>query len=304
MRKADRNKQGTIFNIQKFSVNDGPGIRTTVFFKGCPLRCRWCANPESQLARPQVLWNLADCLNCHHCIEICPQKAISLQNGHIHVNHKQCNGCKKCVKECPGNALELEGELKSVEEVLRVVLQDRDFYEESGGGLTVSGGEILAQPDFAYELLLAAKEENLHTCCETTGFARPEIFDRVTEHVDYLFFDMKHWNSEKHLEGTGVSNELPLLNMKRAIEKGKTVLPRIPVIPGFNDSLNDAEEFSKTLHKAGTGKCQLLPFHQFGENKYHLLDQKYAYENLPSLHREDLENYRNVFLANGIEAFF
>ena len=304
MKKADRNKQGTIFNIQKFSVNDGPGIRTTVFFKGCPLRCRWCANPESQLAKPQVLWNIANCLNCHHCIDICPQKAFSLQDGHIHVDPRQCKGCKKCIKECPGNALELEGELKSVEEILEVVLQDRDFYEESGGGLTISGGEILAQPNFAYELLLAAKEENLHTCCETTGFAAPEIFDQVTEHVDYLFFDMKHWNSEKHLEGTGVSNKLPLLNMKRAIEKGKNVLPRIPVIPGFNDSPHDAEEFSKTLRNAGAKKCQLLPFHQFGENKYHLLDQKYAYENLPSLHREDLENYRNVFLSNNIEAFF
>lgn len=304
MKKADRNKKGTIFNIQKFSVNDGPGIRTTVFFKGCPLRCRWCANPESQLAKPQVLWNRANCLNCHHCIEVCSQKAFSLQDGHIHVDPRQCKGCKKCIKECSGNALELEGELTSVEKVLKVVLQDRDFYEESGGGLTISGGEILTQPNFAYELLLAAKEENLHTCCETTGFATPEVFDRVTEHVDYLFFDMKHWNSEKHLEGTGVSNELPLLNMKRAIKKGKTVLPRIPVVPGFNDSLDDAEKFSKALHKAGAKKCQLLPFHQFGENKYHLLDQKYAYENLPSLHREDLENYRSVFLSNNIEAFF
>ena len=160
------------------------------------------------------------------------------------------------------------------------------------------------QPDFAYELLLAAKEERLHTCCETTGFAKPEVFDRVTELVDYIFFDMKHWNRERHLEGTGVSNELPLLNMKRAIEKGKTVLPRIPVIPGFNDSLDDAKEFAKALRETGARKCQLLPFHQFGENKYHLLDRQYAYEDLPSLHREDLEDYRNVFVSNGIEAFF
>ncbi len=304
LRKADRTKQGTIFNIQKFSVNDGPGIRTTVFFKGCPLRCRWCSNPESQLAKPQILWNSKNCLGCRHCIEVCPRKAVSLLDGHIHVDHGLCDGCRKCAEECPGKALELDGELKSVEEVLEVVLQDRDFYEESGGGLTISGGEILMQPDFACELLLAAKEEQLHTCCETTGFAKPETFDRVAELVDYIFFDMKHWNRERHLEGTGVTNELPLLNMKRAIEKDKTVLPRIPVIPGFNDSLDDAEEFAKALREVGAEKCQLLPFHQFGENKYHLLDRQYAYEDLPSLHREDLEAYRNVFISNGIEAYF
>lgn len=304
MRKADRTKSGTIFNIQKFSVNDGPGIRTTVFFKGCPLHCRWCANPESQLSKVQVLWNQKSCVNCHHCIEICPKKAITLKKNCIQINHTLCSGCKKCVLECPGKALETEGEQKTVKEIIQVVLQDWDFYEESGGGLTISGGEILFQPDFAFELLLAAKEEGLHTCCETTGFVKPEIFDRVMEHVDYIFFDMKHWNPEKHIDGTGISNKLPLHNMKRAIANGKTVLPRIPVIPGFNDSLKDAKSFSETLHRIGAEKCQLLPFHQFGENKYHLLGQNYAYENQPSLHREDLKDYLNVFLVNNIHAFF
>lgn len=304
MRKADRTKSGTIFNIQKFSVNDGPGIRTTVFFKGCPLHCRWCANPESQLSKVQVLWNQKNCINCHHCIEICPKKAISLKENRIQLNHTLCSGCKKCVLECPGKALETEGEPKTVKEIIRVVLQDWDFYEESSGGLTISGGEILFQPDFAFELLLAAKEEGLHTCCETTGFASTETFDRIMEHVDYILFDMKHWNSEMHINGTGVSNKLPLLNMKRAITGGKTVLPRIPVIPGFNDSLEDAKSFSETLHRIGAEKCQLLPFHQFGENKYHLLGQNYAYENQPSLYREDLKDYLNVFLVNNIHAFF
>lgn len=304
MRKADRTKSGTIFNIQKFSVNDGPGIRTTVFFKGCPLHCRWCANPESQLSKVQILWNQKSCVNCHHCMEICPKKAITLKENRIQINHTLCDGCKKCILECPGKALEAEGERKTVKEIMQVVLQDWDFYEESGGGLTISGGEILFQPDFACELLLAAKEERLHTCCETTGFARTEIFDRVMEHVDYILFDMKHWNSEKHIDGTGVSNELPLLNMQRALASGKTVLPRIPVIPDFNDSLKDAEAFSETLHRIGAEKCQLLPFHQFGENKYHLLGQNYAYENQPSLHREDLEDYLSVFLVNNIHAFF
>lgn len=304
MPKANLEKQGTIFNIQKFSVNDGPGIRTTVFFKGCPLRCRWCANPESQLSKVQILWNEKNCMHCCHCTKVCTAGAASVRDGRIHIHDSLCNGCGKCIQECPGKALTREGETKTVGEIMQVVLQDKDFYEESGGGLTISGGEILFQPEFARELLLAAKEESLHTCCETTGFARPEVFDRVTEYADYLLFDMKHWNQQKHMEGTGVSNELPLKNMKRALEKGKTVLPRIPVIPQFNDSSDDAMAFSEELHRIGADRCQLLPFHQFGENKYHLLNQTYAYENQPSLHREDLEDYRNIFISNGIEAFF
>lgn len=275
MTTTNRNTTGIIFNIQKFSVNDGPGIRTTVFLKGCPLRCKWCANPESQLIQTQVLWDQKKCINCHHCIETCPKNALSAQ-----------------------------GEQKSVEEVLKIVLQDQAFYEESGGGLTLSGGELLLQPEFSRELLLAAKEEGIHTCCETTGFATEETFDHVMEYVDYILFDMKHWNTDKHIEGTGVSNKLPLLNMKHAIANGKTVLVRIPVIPGFNDSLDDAKEFSKTLHNIGINKCQLLPFHQFGENKYHLLNIKYDYENIPSYHPEDLKEYLNIFKENNINAFF
>ena len=248
MTTTNRNTTGIIFNIQKFSVNDGPGIRTTVFLKGCPLRCKWCANPESQLIQTQVLWDQKKCINCHHCIETCPKNAMKIIDKSVKINHSQCIGCKKCVYECPRNALSAQGEQKSVEEVLKIVLQDQAFYEESGGGLTLSGGELLLQPEFSRELLLAAKEEGIHTCCETTGFATEETFDHVMEYVDYILFDMKHWNTDKHIEGTGVSNKLPLLNMKHAIANGKTVLVRIPVIPGFNDSLDDAKEFSKTLH--------------------------------------------------------
>lgn len=265
MRNADRTKSGTIFNIQKFSVNDGPGIRTVVFFKGCPLRCRWCSNPESQLSIPQILWS---------------------------------------EKQCTGKALTSEGKRKTVQEVLNTVLQDRVFYEESGGGITLSGGEFLSQPAFAEELLLASKEEGLHTCCETTGYAQPEIFRHIIRYVDYILFDMKHWDEEKHIEGTGGSNKLPLANMAYAIQSKKHVLPRIPVIPGFNDSPNDAAQFSKRLLELGIKKCQLLPFHQFGENKYDLLNQEYDYKNILSLHREDLEDYLKIFHANNIEAFF
>lgn len=302
--KADRSVRGTVFNIQKFSVNDGPGIRTVVFFKGCPLRCPWCANPESQLARPQILWDGAKCLRCGHCRALCQAGAITISGGRVQVDHERCTACGACVRECPGHAMKTEGEEKTVQEVLDVVLQDLPFYEESGGGLTLSGGEFLMQPDFAGQLLLAAKEEGLHTCCETTGFARPAVFGELLPLLDCLLFDMKHHDADTHRRVVGVSNELPLANMKAAIEAGKDVLPRIPVIPGFNDGLADAEGFAARLHEVGADRCQLLPFHQFGENKYALLGKDYSYSGVSALHREELEDYRRAFLDRGIEAFF
>lgn len=303
MKKADRDKTGVIFNIQKFSINDGPGIRTVVFFKGCPLHCLWCSNPESQLSKTQIFLDQKKCITCLHCIDICPIGAITLHKGHIHINTALCNGCRRCVLECPKKAMETEGEQKTVQEIINVVLQDRVFYEEDGG-ITLSGGEFLFQPHFAEELLLAAKEEGLHICCETTGFAIPEIFNKIIPYIDYVLFDMKHWNTEKHKEYTGVYNELPLANMKYAVRIGKTVLPRIPVIPGFNNSLEDAARFATTLHTVGIESCQLLPFHQFGENKYHLLGQPYHYADIPSLHQDDLYDYLQEFHKYGINAFF
>lgn len=304
MRKANYMQTGVIFNIQKFSINDGPGIRTVVFFKGCPLHCKWCANPESQLAKIQILWDKKKCLHCHHCLEICPSKAISLKDDNIFIDTNKCTLCKQCINTCPQKALTSEGEIKTVQQVLDIVLQDEVFYEESDGGITLSGGEFLMQTQFAEELLIAAKEKNLHTCCETTGFCTPEKFQHIIQYIDYILFDLKHWDSQKHLEGTGVDNKLILTNMKYAISTGKKVLLRIPVIPEFNDSLEDAKKFCEVLHDVGSNQCQLLPFHQFGENKYHLLNKQYAYENQPALHHEDLQDYLQIFLDNDIHAFF
>lgn len=301
---ADRTISGIIFNIQKFSLNDGPGIRTIVFLKRCPLHCRWCSNPESQSAKIQVLWDSRKCISCHHCIETCPEHAVHLNNNRIHIDYEQCTGCLKCVRECPGHALKAEGEKKTVQEVLDVCMQDLPFYEESHGGVTLSGGEMLAQPLFAKTLYQALKEEGMDTACETTGCASPEVFADVTKNVDHLLFDMKHWDAAKHQEYTGVSNELPLLNMKNAIAAGKDVLPRIPVIPGFNDSPEDAQKLSQRLQEVGAKRCQLLPFHQFGEGKYDMMDLAYAYHDIPNMHAEEIEDYRHIFIQNSIDAFF
>ncbi len=296
--------RGIVFNIQKFSVNDGPGIRTVVFLKGCPLRCRWCANPESQAVRAEILWDAKKCIGCHHCIDVCPCGAVTAVKDRIVIDHKKCTGCGICVRECPHKALKSEGEIKTVKEVMDVVMQDLPFYEESGGGITLSGGEMLAQPEFAVSLLKAAKENGLHTCCETTGFAKQEVFAEVITYLDTILFDVKHWNTESHKEGTGVNNELILANLKYAVEQGKDILPRIPVIPGFNDSLKDAEMIARTIYETGARKAQLLPFHQFGENKYEQLGREYSYKDVAAYHREDLEEYRQKFIDNGIEAFF
>lgn len=297
--------KGIVFNIQKFSIHDGPGIRTTVFLKGCPLRCKWCANPESQLSRIQILYDKEKCVHCQTCIHVCPNHAISMDDSdRITFDPSNCKGCLSCVKNCPTKSLSFEGETKTVDEVVKTCLQDLDFYEESGGGVTISGGEGMVQPDFVKDLLSKLKEHQIHTAIETTGYIKEEIFKELAPMFDLLLFDVKHYDSNKHYEGTHVHNELILKNLAWAIENGIDVLPRIPVIPGFNDSLNDAKGIASLLTQVGANKVQLLPFHQFGENKYRLLGKTYAYENVKALHHEDLIDYQNEFLNFGIECYF
>ncbi|MGX8680510.1 MAG: glycyl-radical enzyme activating protein [bacterium] len=301
-------KRGLVFNIQKFCLHDGPGIRTAVFIKGCPLRCQWCANPESQSRKIQITWNVKKCQHCLNCMKTCPEEAISLKQVHqeslIHIDHMKCSGCQICVRNCPAHALSSEGEWKDAKAVFDVCMQDIDFYEESGGGVTLSGGEVLSSPEFAIALMDLLHEKGVHVALETSGFANSQLFERVVSHCDLLLFDMKHYDEKKHIEGTGVSNLPILVNMKKAVAMGLDVLPRIPVIPGYNDSLEDAVGIAKRLQEVGVLKAQLLPFHQFGENKYHLLDMPYAYEHVPSLHPEDLTAYREAMIAEGIDAFF
>ena len=299
-----KSESGVIFNLQKFSLNDGPGIRTVVFMKGCPLHCQWCANPESQDSRVQVLWDRESCVGCGTCAGSCPRQAVMLKPEGPVIDRELCDGCGRCAAACPQGALRLEGEGKSVEEILAVCLQDQPFYEESGGGVTLSGGEPLMHPDFAAALLRELKAQKIHTAMETTGFATPAVFDRVAETVDYFLFDIKHWDEGRHIRGTGVSNTPILTNLGRAIAAGRTVLPRLPVIPGFNDSLCDARGFVRRLKEAGAVQVQLLPFHQLGENKYTRLGKAYSLAGVPALHEEDLADYRQVFLDAGIRAFF
>ena len=303
--------QGNIFNIQKFSIHDGPGIRTTVFFKGCPLRCAWCANPESQETRIQITYDSRKCTGCRTCARVCPQGAVSpVLSGEassfcdIRIDSGRCIGCQTCVGVCPGHALKAEGRLRSVKEVAGICLQDLDFYEESDGGVTFSGGECFCQPEFAGALIRELKSSGIHVAAETTGAVESSVFREIAPLFDLLLFDVKHYDSEAHRAGTGVPNEQILENLSWAVQQGFDLLPRIPVIPGFNDSPEDAGHFADLLRSIGLTRVQLLPFHQFGERKYELLSRDYRFHEVKALYPEDLKDYQQILMSRGLDCFF
>lgn len=297
-------EKGITFNIQKFSIHDGPGIRTTVFFKGCPLRCEWCSNPESQIKNVQILHDQSKCSYCLSCVAACPNGAITYEDNKIIINEDKCVGCLTCVNSCPNRALSYEGDYQTIDEIVDICMQDIDFYEESGGGVTISGGEGMSQPDFLKKLIAELKKNSVHVAIETTGYVKKETFEELARELDLLLFDVKHYDREKHYNGTKVYNDLIVENLKWAIDNGIEVLPRIPVIPDFNDSLEDAEGLAELLVEVGAKKVQLLPFHQFGEKKYELLNRNYKYKNKKALYPEDLEEYKKIFLDKGLNCFF
>lgn len=304
--------KGNIFNIQKFSIHDGPGVRTTVFLKGCPLRCKWCANPESQSADIQVTYDALKCIGCQTCVHTCQNLCIAFRAndaqymntpGTVFIDHHKCIGCLTCVNACPMHALKAEGEMMEPDQVATVCLQDIDFYKESNGGVTLSGGECMCQPEFTEALILELKKSDIHVAAECTGYIRKEIFRKLAPMFDLLLFDVKHYDSSMHFAGTGVHNELIIENLTWAFQEGLHILPRIPVIPDFNAELQDAEGISDLLLGIGLKEAQLLPFHQFGERKYELLHQDYGYKNKKALYPEDLKKYQQVFTVKGFHCF-
>lgn len=244
--------KAVIFNIQKFSLHDGPGIRTTVFFKGCNLRCRWCANPESMSADPEPM------------------------NGGI------------------------TGREYTIDEVMAAVLADKPFYEKSGGGVTLSGGEPLLQSEFVLALCDELHKEGISVGMETAANVSSEIFAKVLKKLDFIKIDLKHWDSGKHMWGTGIENNRTLDNLKHALGAGLPVTVCIPVIPGFNDSGTDAQAFVNLLVKIGAKEVHLLPFHQLGENKYKQLGIPYTFSGVPQLHDEDISNFAGIFTSAGL----
>ena len=255
-------RTGVVFNIQRFSLHDGPGIRTVVFLKGCPLLCPWCANPES--INPGV------------------EEFLDPDTGEV----------------TPA------GRTRTIEELLEICEADRAFFEESGGGVTLSGGEAMMQHAFAIEMLRRLQEVGIHTAMESTGHVAAPVFERALEHLDYLLMDVKHHDRQEHKRWTGGYNDLPLRNLSRAVSRGIDICVRIPVIPGVNNTLQDARAFAALLRRLRVEQVQLLPFHQFGERKYALLGRPYRMAGVAALHQEDLLDYRDLMRAEGVEAHF
>lgn len=284
-------KKGFVFNYQHFSVHDGPGIRTIVFFKGCPLRCRWCANPESLSRRPTLLFNRKNCIGCRACAQACPNGGIrflSPEQKYPIIERELILEPQKLVEVCYADALHLEGFEVTVGEALEEVMKDEVFYRQSGGGVTLSGGECMYQPDFAHALLKAAREQDIGTAIETTGACAWEDLQRMTEVVDVFLYDCKHYDDVKHRVGTGSGNRRILENLERLLQTGAEVVVRIPVVPGFNETVEDAANFGRLLNALGAKTVHLLPFHQMGESKYEMLGMDYAYAGVKSMHKEDL----------------
>ncbi|MBQ3276413.1 MAG: glycyl-radical enzyme activating protein [Oscillospiraceae bacterium] len=271
---------GTIFNIQRYSIHDGCGIRTILFLKGCPLHCPWCSNPESQSSAPEITFAKDKCIGCGYCVKECGTGALALDQGRISLRRDLCSKCGKCTGACYAHALEMAGQTITVEEAFEEIEKDALFYKASKGGVTLSGGEPLMQIDFATALLKKCKENGIDTAIETTGYQKWEDIEKIAPYIDTFLYDIKLFDGEKHRRITGVHNDLILENAAKITAIGKTLVVRVPVIPGVNDDLENLRatvRFAASIRAAGVN---LLPYHRLGENKYGLLGRTYALKGL------------------------
>ena len=263
-----RDIQGNIFDIQRFSIHDGPGIRTTVFMKGCPLRCIWCHNPEGIDGEPVLSFLPNKCIGCGYCSRVCPRSAHKMVDGVHELDRDACQVCGRCTEECYAGALELVGREVTVGEALDEVLRDRPFYETSGGGMTLSGGEPTLQIEFSAALLEAAKSEGLHCCVETCGFCAYDRLDRLRPMVDMFLYDYKATNDERHRELTGLSNESIIENLRRLHDSGAVIVLRCPIIPGTNDCGEHFEGIAALASELpNLAGVELMPYNPLGESK-------------------------------------
>lgn len=303
-KKIDPSVKGMIFNIQRYSIHDGPGIRTTVFLKGCPLRCIWCQNPESHLNKPQIFYNSDTCTGCGKCVSVCPKKAVDTQGGKVKTDRAICDGCGTCVDVCPTESRILMGKGVTAEYVFREVKKDKIFYENSGGGVTLSGGEPLMQPKFAASILSLCKEDGIHTAIDTSGYATWEVIKEVFEYVDLVLFDFKEIDSRRHESITGVPNALILENAKRICREFRIpFFARIPVIPTCNDSIENMEAIAKFISNELGRQVRvfLLPYHRLGEVKYLRLEVTGRTFSTDTPSEEHMEQIKRIFESYGLD---
>ena len=293
------NQKGLIFNIQKFSIHDGPGIRTTVFTKGCPLECKWCSNPESISPDPEIMIHGIRCIHCGKCQEACTEDAIISIEGNERIDIEKCTKCMECVDACPTKTLETMGRYMTIKEVVEEVEKDSLFYQNSGGGVTVSGGEPLFQWRFTRDVLRGCKERGFHTALDTTGYVSWRVMEEVLRYVDLILYDIKHMDDNSHTLGTGVPNTLILKNIRRIASMVRTWI-RFPVIQGFNDSPENIKEVASLASTLGVEKVSLLPYHEWGRSKYEKLGREYPSAFSGKISNEGLEYIRTVFSEKGV----
>lgn len=298
---GNTHKNGLVFNIQKCSLHDGPGIRTLVFMKGCQLRCLWCANPESQKNSPEIAFDENRCIGykeCGLCIETCLANAIKkLKTGKVMIDRKKCISCGKCADKCPSRAIILMGKFMSINDILKVVEGDDNFYWRSGGGITVGGGDPVYQADFTQQLLRKCQESGIDTAIETAGYANFIDLKKISQHANLIFYDIKHIDPVKHKRFTGVTNELILDNIKRLSNTfpQTPIIVRTPIVPGFNDSDEVIESIINFLSgMKNLMNYELLPYHGFGEPKYRKLGRNYALEGLQPPSKEHMVELKKI----------
>ena len=285
--------KGMVFDIKRFAVHDGPGIRSTVFLKGCPLSCVWCQNPEGMRREADIAFFRSRCIACGICGEVCPEGAQQ-SSAETKIDRARCVVCGRCAEACPAGALVKIGEEMTVDEILDEVLRDRHFYEGSGGGVTISGGEPLHQPQFASALLKALKESGIHTALDTCGYAEWKVLDGLLPHCDLVLYDLKMMDRHSHLKYTAVDNTFVLNNLSILAGRSVPLIVRIPIIPGFNDTEEEIRSIADVLSSLGIENVELLPFNTLAASKYAQLGRPCPVRDIRPLDRRENERLRRV----------
>jgi pyruvate formate lyase activating enzyme len=295
---------GLVFDVQKFAIHDGGGIRTLVFLKGCPLKCKWCSNPESLAAKPEIIFMANNCIACGKCQGACTSGAIrhaEASNAGLIIDRNLCTLCGRCAKFCYAGAINIIGRYLSVPELMAIIERDRKFYHQSNGGVTFSGGEPTAQPEFLNAALEESRRRGIHTAIETSSFVPWETFAPILENVDLVLTDIKHMDDSEHKRLTGVSNQLILGNLLRISSLGVPIRIRLPLIPGINDSAQNLQETADFVHQLNTLQTfDILPYHRLGEMKWRQLEMEYEVSDLTPHTELEIEEIAKFFRLRGI----
>jgi pyruvate formate lyase activating enzyme len=295
---------GIIFDIQHYAIYDGPGIRTCVYFKGCPLKCYWCHNPESQILEPEMAYWEERCRACGTCIEACPNGALRLEHEKVVRDYNLCTVCANCADVCPNQAMEKIGKDMTAVEIAGQIMRDKIFYENSGGGVTITGGEPTFQKEFLVEVLRELRINGIHSAIETCGVFSHDLIEPLLENTDLFLYDLKQIDSEIHRKGTGVGNDLVLRNFSEIfLRAGKDrIIPRIPLVPGFNIDQSSIDSFISYLEGVGyKGLVHLMPYHGWAKGKYQRIGRADSYHELENFSKQDLDRITHAFSEKGFE---